>query len=179
MVRAYSRLLPLVLAPVLTLALSACASSGKYPSLMPRAVERITGTAQVVTPEPAPPAAPIAADFTARLAQLVSQARAANDRFARQRPGTERLIASASGAAVASEAWSVATVGLADLEAARGETIVALAELDQLYASESIAAAETGDPRKAQAAAEARKQVDGWVAEQDAVLARLDGRLRS
>ncbi len=167
----------LLLAPLL--ALSACAT-GQYPSLARRDAERITRSAEVAPPpaEPAPAPPPPGAGFTTRIAQLVAQAQGAHGRFAARRAATERAIGAAGGAAVASESWSVATVALSGLESARSEAMLALAQLDELYATEAVAGTEAGDMRKAEAAGAAREQVTALIAEEDAVLARLRGRLR-
>ena len=117
------------------------------------------------------------ADVTTRVAQLVKQAHTAHQRFAQKRSGTERLIAAAKGAAVASESWSVASVALADLNSARSDALVALCELDGIYAAEAIKAAETGSMGNADAAAVAHQEVSALVSEEDGILAHLRARL--
>jgi len=176
MIRA-SALLPTF---ALAMALSACASTKDYPSLARRPAERITGTAEVVIPAPEANAAPAlpSADFTARLSQLVEQARRGQGRFTEKRAAAEHLIASADGATLGSESWSVASVALGDLDAARSDALVAMGELDELYTAESVKGDETGDYGNAQAAAAAHAEVRGWIAEEDAILARLRGRLQ-
>lgn len=161
------------------LALSACASaSATYPSLARRDVERVSGSALPVPPEPSVPAvpAPPSEELSARLAQLVEQARAAHARFDARRERTARLVAAGAGTSIASEAWAVASVALADLESARSETMVALAELDQLHAADRVSNynAESGD---GVAIAASRDRVLGWIGEEDQVLAALRGRL--
>lgn len=164
-----------LLFPSVTLLLGACAASTDYPSLTRRPAERISGSAQAAAAQPAPaPAPPPSPEFTTRLTQLVEQARGAHRRFDGQRAQTERLVSVAAGAAVASESWAVASVALASLESARSDAMVALAELDQIHAAEAIAASTNRD-----AAANARDQVVALVGEEDDVLARLRGRLRS
>jgi len=167
-----------VLSAGLALALPACTASGDYPSLARRDAERVSGIAEPVAPQPPPPssAAPPSAQLEARLEGLVGQARAAHARFSGSRQRTERLIAAAGGAPIASESWSVASVALADLESARSNAMVALAELDQLYAAERIEHFES-ESSVAKAIARARDEVSAMVAEEDAVLARLRGRL--
>jgi hypothetical protein len=172
--RAPATLLPLAL----LLPLAACAAAQDYPSLARRPAERASGTAQPVAPEapPAPPSPP-SPELTARLSQLVEQARAAHQRFVAKRPATERAVASGGGGAPGSEGWAVATVALSSLEAARSDAQVALADLDRLYTAETIAASETGDHAKATAIAAARDQVKALVTEQDEVLDGLRGRM--
>lgn len=179
MIRATSRI-----APVLALlAVSACASPGDYPSLARRDVERINGSGLPASPSgPAPDAPPAttnapSADLSARLGQLVNQARAAHRRFLDRRPRAEQLASAASGAAVASEAWSVATVAIADLEAARSEAMVTLAELDALHAAHRVEH-HSDDTADGTAILAAREQVLALVGDEDAVLAALRGKVR-
>jgi len=161
------------------LVLGACASPGDYPSLARREAERISASAEPVATEPATPApmAPPDAALSDRLAHLVAQAESAHRRFLGQRGQTEALIGAAGGAAVASESWSVATVALAGLEAVRSETMIALAELDEMHAAERVANynQESGD---GQAIAASRAQVIALVDEEDRILSVLRGQLR-
>jgi hypothetical protein len=125
---------PLLLA-LLASSLGACATGNqdRYPSLAPRDVERISGTAQPVEAQPAPaPVAP-SIDLAERLVQLREQAERAHAQFMGTVPHTRQLVATASGAAVASENWSVAQAALGGLEAARNPALIALADLDGLY----------------------------------------------
>jgi hypothetical protein len=168
-------LLPLVL----TATLGACVAAKDYPSLDRRPVERLSGSAKPVTPEtPPPPPAPASPVLTTRLAQLVEQARGAHQRFGSKRGNAERLVNSGGSGAPGSEGWSVATVALSDLESARSDAMLALAELDQLYTSKSVAAAETGNRASVDAIVVARDQVTALVGEEDTVLAALRGRMR-
>jgi hypothetical protein len=168
-------LLPLAFATTLT----ACSAARDYPSLDRRPVERMSGSAQPVAPEtPPPPPAPASPELTARLGQLVEQARTAHQRFGARRGNAERLVSSGGSGAPGSEGWSVATVALSDLESARSDAMLALAELDQLYASESVAAAETGNYLSVEAIMAARDQVTALVGEEDTILAALRGRMR-
>jgi hypothetical protein len=181
--------LPLAILP--TLALAACGSDQGYPSLTKRPAERISGSAPCVAGNGAavlPPSAPVIpppaeqlgppnAELTARLGQLVDQAQAADRRFSDRRSAADRAIAAASGSAVASENWSVADIALADLESARNEATIPLAELDQLYAAERIAHYRVESPSAAAIAA-AREQVLEIVGRQDAVLLQLRKRMR-
>lgn len=123
-------------------------------------------------PAPAPSPAATPAELTARLEQLRLSASQAHARFNARRARTATLTGAARGAAVGSDAWAVATVAVADLESARSEAMVALGELDRLYAAERIDGGDGG------AIAAVRDQVTAWVADEDAVLADLAGRLR-
>ena len=157
--------------------LSACANTGdtRFPSLATRPGERVSGTL-APAPRPAPP--PATAATGNRLADLRASALAAHRRFGELRGRAEQLSAAARGAAVASEAWSVAQVALAELEAARSETAVALADLDSLYIAAAAAAVPTAGSGDLDAIGAARAEVTGWMADDDAVLESLKARLQ-
>lgn len=157
------------------LLLCACASTGTYPSLERRPGERITGTAEPAPAEtrPAPDPAAVSGDLKARLAALVERARAAHATFMTKRPRAETL---AVGAPRGSEGWAVATVAVSELESARSNVMIALADLDAMHVAER-----TANPNavtnEAAAISEARDTVMALVASEDEVLARLRGRV--
>ena len=183
-------------APLIALAaialLGGCATdNARFPSLARRPAEKLNDAPEVVTSATASPdrvtggAGVVAGtnlpdsalevpspDLSARLDQLVRQARTAHARFAEHRAHTAQLVAAGAKAAVASESWSVATVALADLESARSSAMIALADLDALYAAQRIAGSD------AVAIGAARDQVMGWIGEEDMVLASLRGEMR-
>ena len=156
--------------------LFACASAGdgRFPSLATRPGERVTGTLEP-PPPPAPP--PATAETGGRLACLRAKALAAHRKFLDRRPSADALSRAAQGAAVASEAWSVAQVALADLEAARSEAMIALADLDSLYIAAKAAAVATGGSGDVDAVEATRGEVIALIAEENAMLAALRGRL--
>ncbi|MDE2597879.1 MAG: hypothetical protein KGL44_13475 [Sphingomonadales bacterium] len=158
----------------LILALGACSSDQvNYPSLARRDAERIaTSPAPAPSPVAAATPAPPSPELLARLSALVTKARAAHDSFMAKRPRAEQLADAASGAPVASEAWSVATVALAELESARSDGMIALADLDQLYTAERIAGSSAAE------IASARDQVTALVGDEDRVLASLRAMIR-
>jgi hypothetical protein len=163
---------PFAGAIIATLLGGCAADTTNYPSLAMRPAERISGSAEVVpAPPPPTPPAPPSPELVARLAQLEEQARTAHVRFTERLPQAERLVAAARGAAVASENWSVASIALAELEAARSMAMIALADLDALYAATRI----DGGPIDTIAAT--RDEVIGIVRLEDDALARLRGRL--
>jgi len=168
---------PRSLLPVFAaLTLSGCAASGDFPSLARRDVERDTASAEAA-PAPAPPAiTPPGATTTAQVAALVDRARAAHGRFAGVRGRAESLVAAARGAAPGSDAWSIASVAIGELDAARGATALPLSELDTLYTAERAAhfQSETGDALAIEAA---RQTVAALLAEEDRALAGLSSRL--
>ena len=161
-----------VAAALLALCLSACATGkDEYPSLARRDAERIGSSAPGSKPESTSPlpVTPPNLELSARLDRLVDQARAAHGRFATRRTRAEQVIG--GGAASGSDRWAVATVALAELESARSEAMVALADLDELFAAERTA------NRDAAQIAAARDQVTAWIGEEDRVLEVLRRRL--
>ena len=156
--------------------LGACANTGdtRFPSLATRPGERVSGT---LTPPPAPAKPAATAATGTRLAGIRASALAAHRRFGTLRARADQLSAAARGSALASEAWSVAQVALAELESARSEAAVALADLDSLYIAAADAAVPTAGSGDLEAIGAARDEVTAWVAEDDAVLDGLRSRL--
>ena len=165
-----------ILLPLTLVAACAGGGDGRFPSLATRPGERISGT---IEPAPAPVQPPATAATGDRIDRLRAQARAAHGKFEERRGSADTLSRAAQGAAVASETWSVAQVALASLEAARSEAMIALADLDALYVAAQVAAAPTGGSGDLDAIAAARDEVTALIAEEDAVLAGLRGRLAS
>ena len=162
---------PIFVASSLALALAACASdTTNYPSLARRPVEKVSTSE---TPAPAPTAAPSPASpqETARLAGMVEQARAAHRRFMAKQQRAVQTVAVGSGAARGSESWAVASIALAELESERSAAMVALADLDQIFATARIEGSDTS------AISAARDEVSDWIGDEDSVLADLRGRL--
>lgn len=160
---------------VLPLLASACATTeDEFPSLARRPAERISGTAETVPAPVLPPVAePVSPDLAARLARIEARAGAGHAKFQSREPRARSLVSAARGAAVASERWAVATVAVAELEAARSEVMIALADLDSLYAAERVAGSDG-------VAIEAvRSRVEALVRAEDSVLAELGAVLRN
>ena len=173
------RFVPALAVPLVAAGLlSGCANTGdtRFPSLATRPGERVGGT---LAPAPRPVPPPATAATGTRLADLRTSALAAHRRFGELRGRAEQLSAAARGAAVASEAWSIAQVALAELDSARSQTAVAQADLDALYIAAASAAVPTAGSDDLDAIGAARAEVTGWVAADDAVLAGLKGRLAS
>jgi len=154
------------LSPVLLFtALVACASpSEEYPSLAVRDIERVSGTMAVepAPPMPAPPPATLAA-----LDDLAATARAAHERFLAAAPQARAITDSAAGAQPGSDSWARAQVAIADLEAQRSQAMIALADLDRIYVAATTSAQDT------ESISAVRSQVDGLVAQQDAMIRAL------
>ena len=163
----HSSRIALVLA--LFTALGACAKDQtEFPSLARRPAERITGT---IESPPPPPPAPLDQAALDRISALMAQARAADERFAARIAPTRQAVLAANGAAVASESWSSATIALSDLEATRSEALIALAELDRLYAGAVVGESDSVPLGKT------REAVQAIITEQDRVIEDLQGRL--
>lgn len=119
--------MPLVLSVVL---LSACsAPGGPYPSLQPRAAERIDPRVPVERPVNNRPAS---ASLLARLASLVAEAQSGDTAFASAADSAERLAAAAG--APQSETWIAAQEALTAAIAAGKPTATALGDIDEIGA---------------------------------------------
>lgn len=167
-----NRLAATVLAVVpAVLALGGCASSSDdFPSLAIRDAERVSGTIAVpATPAQPLPPAPAAVELSALLAAI----REGHGRFTAQTPAAARAVSAARGAGVGTDAWSVAQVAVANLEAQRSQVMIALADLDRIYASASVEGADVT------ATSAALAEANGLVAQEDAEIARLLGALAS
>ncbi len=157
---------------IAALSLGACAKdAGEYPSLGRRPAERVTGTLPVETPATQTPA-PTDPATLGTLDSLLAKARKGHDLFQSKEARTRGLVSAASGAPVASESWSVATVALSDLSSARSDLMVAMADLDALYARAVVDGKPAGD------IAGARNTVQGLLNQEDKVLAALRASLR-
>lgn len=158
-------------APVFLLSLLAagCASPvSEYPSLAMRDGERVTGSMAAALAEPYIPASP-APTTIERVAQLAEEARAAHAAFLDAASEARPRVAAARGAQQGSEAWSVAQVAIAGLEAQRSRTLIALADIDMIYVNVSNAGeaiAPVADPRD---------EIVGLVEQQDLLIDQLLG----
>lgn len=146
-------------------------------------MERQYGSAQPVTPPDSEATqAPIAqtapdASLLSKLEGLRARAWAAHREFQSHEKAARRAVAAAGGAAVASESWSIAQVELAQLDSARSNAMIVLADLDSLL----IVAAQEEASRSGNLAAitALRNEVTEWVGAQDEVLANMRRQLRS
>ena len=110
--------------------LSACsAPGGPYPSLQPRAAERIDPRVTVERPLNNRPAS---ATLIGRLAALVGEAKSGDAAFASAAASAERLAAAAG--APQSESWIAAQEALTAAIAARKPTATALGDIDEIGA---------------------------------------------
>ena len=156
------------------LSLSACATdAGLYPSLERRPAERITATYAPVAPPVPIPLPPPAAGVVGQLDELVGSARSADAKFRQKVPRARTLVNATGRAKMGTEAWAVATIAVSELEAARGEAMVALSELDLIYNDTRVRGQ---DPS---AIGAARDSVVALIAQEDLVLGELRSRLGS
>lgn len=163
--------IPLLAASALTL--GACANDiAEYPALARRPMERVTGEIAPVVPKNEPGPAP-SAEAVGQIDSLVAAARAANARFRAHEGQASHLVRAATGAPMGSESWAVASVAVAQLESARSDGMVALAQLDAIYAAARV---DAGDARTV---ANARETVMALVAEQDELISALKDRMGS
>jgi len=113
------------------LSLTGCTTGGgPYPSLAPRAAEKIDPEVPVVRPMND---RPVSAALASQLAGLVAEARGAQESFEPAVAEAERL-ASVAGAPQ-SESWVAAQEALSAAVAARKPTATALADIDALGAT--------------------------------------------
>lgn len=144
--------------------LAACAGTpGDYPSLAMRPFE--TGVAPAT---PAPPPAPIRpATSPARLAELRNAAASADSAFAARADQASQLARAAAGQPAESNARAAALLALAELDAQRGRTALALGALDSLAAE--AAGALSPDP----ALVIVQSEVAATLAREDETIALL------
>jgi hypothetical protein len=110
--------------------IAGCAQvGGPYPSLLPRSAEAIDPRVPVERPINERPTSPA---ISARLVELIAEARAGDVAFA-PLAGTAQRLAAAAGEA-SGESWIVAQQALSAAVAARAPTVRALGDVDALAA---------------------------------------------
>ena len=144
--------------------LAGCTTKGPFPSLAPRPDERLT------IDEPVREAPHIADDsaLRVRINTLVAEARAGNAAFERDYDDAARTAARAG--AEGSDSWMAAQQALSRVEAARGRSSSAAAELHQLAVTRAGQPISPPDQAALEAAID---QADGIVAAQQARLNRI------
>ncbi|WP_375398415.1 hypothetical protein [uncultured Sphingomonas sp.] len=151
------------------LAVTACAASTtRYPSLAPRAIET-RGDAEPVT---APVAVTADAALDARLASMVALLAANDKTFAGEAASAESAARRPQSQIVGSDAWVGAQAALADLETARGETLSTVTDLERLVTDRGEAGT-APYPRLDSARAQAQAQLEGETARIAAIKALL------
>lgn len=117
------------LVPSILLAGCAAGDAGRYPSLLPRAIEQ-RGEAEPAQPEPAAVVADPALDT--RLAEQRSLLARQTAQFASLERRAAPLARVAQRQAVGSEAWIAAQAALAELDGARADTSALVADLEAM-----------------------------------------------
>ncbi|MBV7264653.1 hypothetical protein [Erythrobacter ani] len=160
-----------LMAAVAAATLAGCAGdSGRYPSLAVRDVERAMGQFTPAAVENAEPIRPVAS--AADLAQVTRRAQESHRRFQDARSGATRLVESARGLSIESNARQRALVALADLTTLRSDTTLAVGDLDLLKAEAATTFAPTEEIDAA------RAEVAALVDEQNSALDHLWDQLR-
>lgn len=169
--------------PGAALLLAGCAAQGDFPSLAPRAVEGerspaaacASGCASTLAVPAAGAPAPVADDpqLASRISELAQRARSGDREFAELLPEARRSIARAGSSG--SEPWIEAQQLVSRLEAARGPTVDALAELDALAVARSEDAGTSEGDR--QRIVDVAREIRALSEAQRAELDRLSGRL--
>ncbi len=158
----------------LALILSGCAGApGSYPSLAKRSIESAPMQEAPAPPIPQKADAALVAQIKGFTDQAARGASAFDTAFAR----ADKAASAAKGAAVSSDAWVAAQVAISALEAARNDSISALASLDTLYVQRTNDVADgkaSGGVDEIDAARKATlKMVDDQNDRIDAMKARL------
>lgn len=166
---------PLMLCLIAPFALGACAKDLEgYPSLEKRPAERVTATygtpGAPSTPEPLPQPD---GSVLGQIDSLVAKASRADARFRKGEAQAQRLVAQAGRARLGSEPWIAATMAVSELEAARAEAMVPLAELDRMFAEAMT------QGQDVTVIANARDRVIAMISRQDDVLGALRRQLGS
>jgi len=142
---------------LLCLVLAGCVdTTTRYPSLLPRPIEKTS----LAEPVPAP-AAPVAPDpaLDARIAAIVRSAGEAEAAFTKAADEAETKVALARGTAEGSDAWLTAQVALAALDVARQPFVAQQADLEQL-AIDRATSGQPPYPALEKAVADARARVE-------------------
>lgn len=156
---------------ILAATLSGCASTGKFPSLLPRDVEQHSYDLE---PRRAAPALTPDATLDAGIADAEKRFTASAGRFATVADTASRSIVPARGAAPGSDAWLDAQRALGELDSAHADVVALAADLDGM----AIARASSGNP--VYPALEAlRQRVDAEIAAESARLDALHAGIAS
>jgi hypothetical protein len=158
----------ILLLPMLAWA-AGCAPEGSFPSLAPRAVERLS-TDDPVRIQAAVPSDPA---LSAQVALLLARARQGQAEFQAGLPAARAGVARAGAAG--SDAWVEAQQAVSRLEGARAETAAALTELDSLSIERAARPTNAGD---FQALLSALEVAQGLADAQKGEIERLQGQLR-
>ncbi len=122
-----SRIPTTIFTSLVALAAAGCADTKGYPSLAPRAVEKVENTTI-----PAPPlaAASIGADSRRRINEAATRANEASSAFNAALANAQSAVAEARGAAFGTDSWINAQTAISALERTRAPIKLALSDLD-------------------------------------------------
>lgn len=149
----------------LNAALAGCAGAdGRYPSLAVRDAERVQGT---LTPTNDEPEISSQAPQIEAIEAIIGQAQSAHASFSAQKGEVSALVMSARGFSIEDDRHARALTGLAQLTSLRGQTALALSQLDLMEAKAATGFKRTQDIRALQNA------ILRMIAEQDATLETL------
>jgi hypothetical protein len=155
---------PAFLAALSGALLGGCVTEGPFPSLAPRPDERLA----IEEPVRVAPTVPDDPALRARIAALLEQSRQGDQAFRNDRDAAVR--AAARSGPRGSDGWIEAQMALSRLEAARGRTSDAAAELDRLRLERANQVTGEADLQAIEAAI---GQVEAMLAEQQAVIESL------
>lgn len=145
--------------------LSGCASAeGRYPSLAVRDAERTQGT---LRPTPASESSAVAAINPEQLLAPATRAKESHSKFTAQQGEVNDLVLASIGRGPEDDLRARALVGLAGLTSLRGQTALALSDLDRLEVAAATEFKPTKEIRDQQAS------VQQMIAQQDAALDSL------
>lgn len=162
--------------PLLALAalplIAACAADPTvYPSLAPRAIEKL-GFEEPAPPPPAPAQPDPTLDV--RIATIVGKRTTAAQEFDRAAQVAVTKARAAKGAKVGSDRWIDAQTAIAELDALRGATADAIGALEDLAAQRALALKPAYPPLD-RALADARAASQAQTARIDALAGSLPG----
>lgn len=148
--------------------LAGCAADQEnYPSLAIRDQERVSGVFDPVEADPFVPT-PQSGEVLNNLASLRADAAAAHSRVLAAAERARVPVAAARGAEIGGDAWSAAAIALADVEAGRSETMLALAQIDLIHTAARIEGGELDG------IVSALSEVEAMLIEEDRLIAALN-----
>jgi len=105
------------------------------------------------------------------LAKYRTDAAASHQRVLEAAEAARAPLTAARGKEMGGDEWSIASIALADVEARRSETMIALAEIDLLYVAAQTEGSELGE------IVGVLSQVNAMVLEEDRLIAGLRAQL--
>ncbi len=159
----------LLIAPCVLL-VTACASTGDFPSLAVRDSERVTGTLEA-PPAPTYTPPPLSTATVTTLGELAERVRSAHQRFLAEAATARATVARGAGSSAGTDTWSDAQVAIAGLQAIRSDAMIALADIDRIHVDTHVVG---GDAAWTE---QVRTEASALVAEEDRLIGALLGQL--